>query len=318
MSIKIVTIFDKNYLARALAFYESAIKHINDPSFLFICSDGKSGEMLKKLQLKKVELKNIDDINDTEFVETKKNRTPVEYMITAKSCWMNYLVNSDYIAGGEVFAFFDPDIYFFSSPDVLIDKIRKGGWSISITPHRFPANKNFLNEKSGRYNAGIIFFRKDEHSKKCLKEWSDQCKKWCLLKNEDGKIGDQGYLNDWPNKYDSVFEIPDKGFNLGTWNIEKGAVKKTADGNFKVFGETLICYHFHGFKAYFNLDNSLQPHPISVFHHGIYKLYAEALQEAYGKLQEIDPSWYWGTTPNPGILRLIKQEITKLVRIISF
>ena len=42
---------------------------------------------------------------------------------------------------------------------------------------------------------------------KCLKKWTNQCLEWCYYKLEDGKMGDQKFLDEWPKLYKSCHII---------------------------------------------------------------------------------------------------------------
>src|SRR3989338_5387822 len=135
------------------------------------------------------------------------------------------MLNSGIVGKGDLLVFIDPDFLFYNSPESLFEKVYKSG-SITITPHRFPKHRESEKKTKGIYNAGIVFFKNDEYAKKCLEEWRLQCIEWCYLRFEDGKIGDQGYLSDWPKKYKGVYELEDKEVNLSNWNIENYEITK--------------------------------------------------------------------------------------------
>ena len=43
----------------------------------------------------------------------------------------------------------------------------------------------------------------------------------------------------------------------------------------------------------------------------IYDIYVQSLQKAHDKLLSLDPNWKYSMSPNPGILRIIKQIVWK-------
>ncbi len=159
----------------------------------------------------------------------------------------------------------------------------------------------------------MVFFKNDSEATKCLEEWRAQCIKWCYLRYENGQIGDQGYLNDWTKKYKGVNELIDKGVNLGSWNIDNYKIT-TRNSTFFVDEEQLVCYHFHGLKLYFNNNKTLKAYPITVLHEQIYKICLDALQKSYDQLQKLDSAWTFGTLPDPGFLRILKQKIIKVFK----
>ncbi len=266
--------------------------------------------MLSKLNLPNTTLVQVSDLKDPELVASRETRTGPEFASTTKPAFLQYMLNSGSVGPADLLVFIDPDFFFYESPEAIFKKMYDSG-SIIITSHRFPKQRENEQFMKGKFNAGFMGFRNDANTRICLAEWRKQCIDWCYIRFEDGKIGDQGYLTEWPNKYKGVYVLPDLGVNLSTWNIANYSIKESGSGHFLIDGQPLICYHFHGMRLYFDRKNRVQAAPITVFNKDIYRPYVQALQRAYDRLQTLEKNWTLGTIPNPGFLRILKQKLMR-------
>src|SRR3989344_4619302 len=254
MKINIVTIFDKNYLVRAVAFY-NALAKLGDYNYWFLCVDDETKEVMAELALPDVNLITIDEMGDNELLATKHNRNRVEFVFTAKSAFANFIAQK--LSDDDAMIFLDNDVIFFLSPDKLIHKMKQGGYSIGINPHRFPKEKDWMNGRVGRYNAGFMIFILDQNARQCISDWRKDCIDWCYLKYEEERFGDQKYIEKWQKRYNGVYEILDKGVNVASWNMSNWKISKRGD-QFYIDDEPLICYHFPRLKFYVE-KNRIKP-----------------------------------------------------------
>jgi hypothetical protein len=311
--VHIITIFDKNYLGRAMAFRESLHQHAPSQHVHFLCLDDASLDTARKLSIANTTFLRPEDLNDPELLASRNNRTLPEFASTCKPAFLLYMLRSGQVSPQDLLVFIDPDFCTYASPEPLWNKMYENG-SIIVTPHRFPPHREHEAARKGVYNAGIVAFRNDANALACITEWRSQCIKWCYLRYENGNIADQGYMNSWPRTYKGVYELRDPGVNLANWNIKNHSVKRVpADSgtdSFLIDREPLIFYHFHGLKIYF-AGGKIKAVPYTVTHTGIYKRYTDLITDAYKKIRKIDSSWDLGTVPHPGPLRIIKQTIWK-------
>src|SRR3989344_2394733 len=308
MATHLCTVFDKNYVVRALALYNSVSKFDPETNFWFLCLDTESKELVDMLGLNNVKIKTVEDIGDSELAGVKEGRTIGEFAFTSKSCLLNYVVANTQT--GDMVVFADSDILCYSSMKNFFGKM-VDNYNIAVTPHRFGENKKYMEQRVGKYNAGMLFFINSEESRKCIGEWRNQCIDWCYLRYEDGKLGDQMYLAEWPTKYKGVLEVADKGINLGSWNIANYKITENENGVW-IDNEPLICYHFHGLKMYLD-KGGVSPLPINVLHDGIYRAYTKAIKEALLQVRAGKPDWQYGFIEKPNLLRLLKQKIHRFI-----
>ena len=95
---------------------------------------------------------------------------------------------------------------------------------------------------------GWISFRRDETGLACLKRWRNQCIEWCYDKVDNGRFGDQKYLDNWSTSFNNVKIIQHLGANLAPWNLDNYTLSEKG-GYVFVNDYRLLFFHFHGFYA---------------------------------------------------------------------
>jgi hypothetical protein len=237
------TYFDINYVPRALAMYDSLLRHCHDFQLFMLCFDDQSAKHIKSQNLQRATIITLDEFEagDNRLVETKKNRTQLEYYYTCSPSLPLYVLNR--FPQINLITYLDADLFFYSDPSPLLDEL--GGDSIGITVHNFPQFRSA--PSTGKYNVGWLSFRRDQNGIECLTWWREKCLEWCYERFEDGKYADQLYLDKWPELFQAVKIFQNKGANVAAWNVMdyKIAIR---DGRVYLSGDPLVFYHFHGFK----------------------------------------------------------------------
>jgi hypothetical protein len=228
------TLFDSNYLTRGLAMYQSLKQHSDNFHLYIFAFDSRSYELLKKLNLTSVTIISLNEFEDKELKEAKKDRTPEEYCWTCTPSVIKYSIEKFNLSSC---TYLDADIYFFSNPDVLIKEM--GSKSILITEHRY-SHQYKSSIINGIYNVQFLTFKNDKNGMKALQWWRESCIDWCYRRYEDGKMGDQKYLDDWTSRFKGVHVLQHLGGGVAPWNVQQYKLERK---DFK-----LIFYHFHGFK----------------------------------------------------------------------
>lgn len=238
------TLFDKNYLTRGLALYNSMQEHIESFTLYILALDQDVVEYIKNKNtpyLKVLKLSNIEK-KYPELVKAKNNRSIVEYYFTLSPVLPLYMLETfpeiDFITT------LDADIFFFNNPKIIFDDFKD--YSILITKHDFTDELKDL-EIYGKYNVSFQSFRRDREGFECLKKWKKQCIDWCYDSLEGEKFADQKYLDTWTTDYKNVFELTGKGAGIAPWNISKYKILKK-DKEIYCDNNKLIFYHFHGLR----------------------------------------------------------------------
>lgn len=310
------TIVDEGYLLRALVFYRSLIE-VSANSHLFVaCSDERSKALLDTLCLPRCTTLSFEEIerSDPTLRGVKPSRSQAEYACTAKASLCLHLLARE--EGMDHITYLDADLFFMHDPQALLDEL--GDRSILIVPHRRSTAPKST-ELYGVYNAGSVTFRHDERGLQVLRWWRARCIEWCFHVLENGKYGDQRYLNDWPERFDGVHVLQHLGGGLAPWNGGKFSFEERG-GTLLVEGVPAIFYHFQSLKLYWGITTlrrlglmsrtyRLTPRPIPLVwsYLEVYPVsaqedrlfwhpYAKRLSEELLELRRVDPSFDAGFT----------------------
>jgi hypothetical protein len=238
------TYFDKNYLVKAIALIESLQAHEHKPYQLFaICLDELTRLLLEKLNFPHVipiPVHRIEHHHEA-LANARKSRTLVEYYWTLTPTVIHWLLEE--YPHIQTITYLDADLYFFSAPEPIFDEFT--GHSVLIHEHRFPSEFSYL-ETYGKYNVGLLCFRRDESGLAVLNWWRERCLEWCHARLENGKFGDQLYLNDWTERFRGVRVLENIGGGVAPWNQNRYAFARSPKEKVTVDGSEIIFYHFHG------------------------------------------------------------------------
>lgn len=246
------TLFDKNYLSKGLALFDSLNHHCHEMSIFVLCLDDFTFNYLTQSTIKNIipiPLSELEDF-DKELLAAKNNRTLIEYYFTMSPCLPLFLLkknpNMPWICS------LDADIYFYDNPKPIFDSFEKK-YSILITPHKFtPELLETGIEQYGIFNVSFQAFKNDRAGLDCLEKWRLNCISWC--KNEydspNDRFADQKYLGTWltdfPNK---VMILDDEISGLAVWNINNYSLSFKNNNVFSN-GKRIVFYHFHALNTF--------------------------------------------------------------------
>jgi hypothetical protein len=286
------TYFDRNYLYRGVTMYRSLMKFTQDFRLWILCFDERTYGLLSKMNLKNVELISLEEFEDSELLEIKCSRSPVEYFWTCTPSLPLYILRKH--SDLDRITYLDADLYFYSDPSPIFKECRDG--SILLTEHRHAKNTEKRESKNGRYNVQFLTFRNDEVGRSALRWWRERCLEWCFVRSEDGKFGDQKYLDDWKSRFPGVWVIQHKGAGLAPWNIAGYDLRKVGEKIF-VDEDELIFYHFHFLRMYSKtLYNLSHVRLTGEQRRLIYAPYIGSLMETIDYVEKIDASFSDGFT----------------------
>jgi hypothetical protein len=242
--INFCTLFDKNYLSRGIALYNSLNQHCSEFHLYIFAFDEKVYRILNDMKLGKATIISLKEFEDEQLLSVKPTRSVAEYCWTSTSSTILYVLENYKM---DNCTYLDADLFFYSSPLPLLEEM--GDKSILITEHRYSPEYN-KEVKSGKYCVQFVTFRNDENGLKALRWWRDRCIEWCYARFEDGKFGDQLYLDDWTERFEGVHVLKHLGGGLAAWNVQQYEFFRKKDelwGRVKTTGEEfkVVFYHFH-------------------------------------------------------------------------
>ena len=162
-----------------------------------------------------------------------------------------------------------------------------------------------------------MYFDDSRESLEVLTWWRERCLEWCYNRHEDGKFGDQKYLDDWTTRFPCVHELKHLGGGLAPWNIQRFSFRRdnkilkgftritkglegntqyaihntqnTEGGDFEA-----VFFHYHGVKLYQDSNYILAP-KMYVLKPNVktlfYVPYLQKLKEAGEKVKQIDDTF---------------------------
>jgi hypothetical protein len=285
------TLFDTHYFSRGLALYYSLEMNCPDFHIYIFAFDQKAYDILSGMDLKKATIISLKDFEDEELLRIKPTRSVAEYCWTCTSSTILYVLQKYNV---DSCTYLDADLFFYSSPAPLFDEMGKD--SILITEHRYSPQYN-KEIKAGKYCVQFIMFRNNLDGLAALKWWRERCIEWCYARYEDGKFGDQLYLDDWTERFTGVHVLQHLGGGLAAWNIQQYSFQTL---NNKIIGTVIatgnkfeaVFYHFHYFKFFTNGKielgrRTLTENVLNTF----YKPYIRFLEEIKSKISIVNNSF---------------------------
>ena len=218
MGMVFCTLFDSYYLDKGLALCKSLNEVSADFKIYIFAFDQKAYEILCDLKVLNVIPVREEEILDDKLKKIKQERSRAEY------CWTCSPIIIQYVLlhyNEKECTYIDADMFFYKSPQVLLDEIRLSKCNVSIIEHRF-ANRfmRYTNVKQhGRYCVEFNTFVNNEQGIKILEWWRDKCIKSCTMRLNEVGFGDQKYLDEWKNIFEGVHEIENKGAGVAPWNF---------------------------------------------------------------------------------------------------
>jgi len=268
-----VTLFNSLYLPQGLALHLSMERHIKDYILWILCVDDDAYEVLVKLNLNNVRLLKLSNLETPELLSVKSDRTIGEYCWTLTPFAPRFVFETDSVV--QRVTYIDADLWFRKHPKPIFDEFEASAKQVLITDHAYAAEYD-QSATSGQYCVQFMTFARDG-GEAVRKWWEERCVEWCFSRFEDGKFGDQKYLDDWPERYgDLVHVLREKELALAPWNASRFPY-----GN-------AVFYHFHGLRLIsenkVEIGNYFLPTQIRNM---IYKTYFSDMKLAIEKLQHI-------------------------------
>src|SRR5450830_482033 len=233
-----VTLFDSNYLPLGICLHHSLVERAQSFHLWIVCMDELAETQLRELALPHVSLLPLREVETPELLAVKAGRSRGEYCWTLTPFTPQFVFDRD--PSATRVTYLDADLYFFDAPDILLAELDESGKDVLITPHAYaPEYEQSLT--SGIYCVQFVTFLRNAGGMKVLQWWQERCLEWCFARLEDGKCGDQMYLDDWPVRFAAeVHVLKSVEKTMGPWNV-RHFMRRDADLQ-------PVLYHFHSFK----------------------------------------------------------------------
>lgn len=285
------TLFDRNYLVKGLALYQSLERCAGRFVLHILCMDDLTYDLLSRSKLAHARLIRRVDFEDPELLAVKPTRTVAEYCWTCTPSLPLYVLDNN--PAIDLITYLDADLWFFASPEPVFDEF--GGASTLIVEHRFtPRFQPY--EVNGKYNVEWLTFRRDAHGLETLRWWREKCIEWCFYRVEPDRMGDQKYLDTWPQRFAGVHVLQHLGAGVAPWNFAQYKIEGRGL-DITIDGQQLIFYHFHGYRCRTD-GNHVPIAPAYLVDASlpelIYAPYQEAIAKALRFVRKRDPAFAHG------------------------
>ncbi len=247
----ICTYFDKNFLPRGLALYDSISQFHKNFIFYVLTFDHETYEYLSGLGNSNMVLISHESYNKYFNTNPKNFDDRKQYYFSSTPNICLYILENFHAV--DLLLYLDADVFLFNSLDPLYQEVEYA--SIAYCPHRTLNIFNLLAQNHGQYHVGVTFFRNLELARNCLNGWKSDCETW--HKGMQGYhldyFSDQIFLDNWEDNYPGTMIITNIGVNAAPWNAGRYRVSEVND-MYYLNDTPLLIFHFSALKK---LENKL-------------------------------------------------------------
>jgi hypothetical protein len=267
-----VTIFDSLFLPQGLALHASMQRHAGEHRLWVVCVDDLAHETLVRLALPNCLPLRLADIETESLRAVKPSRSRGEYCWTLTPFAPKFVFDADPAARRATYV--DADVWLRKPPTQIFAELEASGAHVLITDHGY-APEYDQSATSGQYCVQFMVFNRDE-GEPVRQWWQDRCIEWCFARFEDGKFGDQKYLDDWPHRFGRLVHVLRRQeLTQAPWNATRFPYSQAA------------IYHFHGLRLMpgRNLDlGAAYALPKPLLQH-VYEPYLADIADAVARLE---------------------------------
>ena len=208
-------------------------RHINDFTLWVICMDEKTRDVLDAYNAANLKLLEIEKLETEQLLNIKKARSRGEYCWTLTPLAPKFVFDTD--PSIQRVTYIDSDLWFLADPRPIFKELEDAEKTVLITEHYYAPEYEYLN-KFGKFCVQFMVFKK-EGCEKVRQWWEDRCMEWCYGRLEDGKFGDQKYLDEFEKLFlDDVHVLQNKNLALAPWNATILDHSQS------------VIFHFHGVR----------------------------------------------------------------------
>lgn len=235
-----VTLFDSLFLPQGLALHMSMERHAGEYTLWILCVDDEANGILTKLNLTNVRLLQLSNLETKELKRVRPTRTKGEYCWTLTPYAPRFVFEAS--PALQRVTYLDADMWFRRNPAPIFREFDASGKHVLITDHAY-APEYDQSATSGQFCVQFMTFTR-AGGEVVRKWWEERCIEWCYGRFEDGKFGDQKYLDDWPERFaDRVHVLQNKEWVLAPWNATRYPYSNS------------ILWHFNGARIVTKSNN---------------------------------------------------------------
>ena len=244
-------------------------KNAGDYTLWVLCVDDETYDVLTTIGLPNVRLLQLSCLELDELKMIKGNRTLREYCWTLTPFAPRFVFEAETSVSRVTYV--DADMWFRKNPEPILREFNISKKNVLITDHSY-APEYDQSASSGQYCVQFMTFSRNG-GEVVRKWWEKKCVEWCYARKEDGKFGDQKYLDTWPEIFvEDVHVLTNKELILAPWNATRFP-----------YGNACL-WHFHSlriisYKKVISVIFGDYPLPKST-RINIYKPYIEDIQKA--------------------------------------
>ena len=228
-----VTLFDSAFLPQALALHASMERHLPSYRLWMLCVDDVAHDLLSRLALPHCALLKLSALETPELLAVKPLRGRGEYCWTLTPFASRFVFEAD--PSVRRVTYLDADLWFRKDPAPIFEEFDASGAHVLITDHGY-APEYDQSAKSGQYCVQFMTFARDD-GEVVRRWWEERCVEWCYARFEDGKFGDQKYLDDWPDRFKGLVHVlRQQEFAQAPWNATRYPYSQA------------VFFHFHGLR----------------------------------------------------------------------
>lgn len=280
------TICAKNYLGLAVVLKKSLLQYYDIEFHIFIADEIEEDLLDDKIHRCRTTL----SIHENRWWQNAFKYDVTEFCTYLKPYCFDFLQRFY-----EEICYFDPDILFFSSADVIFKEFETHDFL--VTPHLLEIKEKQGDyyevedelRVSGQFNFGFIGIKNSDNGKKFIAWWKNRLDNKCYRDPVSHQFTDQC----WGNYLVSYFDIEkikvfrNKGMNLAPWNFDERRVLKSNNSyvianryNTDETKDMLVFVHYSGFN-YMELLNG----KIEQFNEG-HQAYYPDLKEIFNEYEK--------------------------------
>lgn len=236
------TLFDQNHLPHGLALYQSLLAHAGDFEAVVLCLDEVAEKALHAKSLPRLRILSLAELagRHPALAAARQDRTGREFAATCPAWLLRDLLPQ--VPAGELLTYLDAGVFFFSSPQPLLDAI--GAASAALVPQGFPAGRPPLAHQ-GKFSASWVSLRHDPAGLAGAADWAERCAADCFTIPGIEDAPGQKHLDAWVAKFPGTVQIAHPGANVAPWNVASRGLGSATTGPL-AGGQPLVFYHFRG------------------------------------------------------------------------